>query len=228
MLAVEELRRVIFCDPRRDVLPPQGGGQPADVGTITPAGGAGFAVAMVRKGPTGVVAHEAPKAAGGRRGGRARLARRRRREADLQRARALGGPPDRRGDDAQRDGGKRPTKATTSPPARRRVRRQARRQGARGAAADASGRDGFADRRGHPNGRRRRRAGVVNARPPNALPADRALWGRGGARRLVGDQGAVRRHPYARHGGDRQGGGDGHRGRASRACPTRWRSPLPS
>ena len=38
---------------------PQGGGQPADVGTITPAGGgAGFAVAMVRKGPTGVVAHE--------------------------------------------------------------------------------------------------------------------------------------------------------------------------
>ena len=40
------------------VFHPQGGGQPADVGTLEGESGAPFAVSMVRKGSTGVVRHE--------------------------------------------------------------------------------------------------------------------------------------------------------------------------
>jgi hypothetical protein len=40
------------------VFHPQGGGQPADVGTLEGESGAPFAVSMVKKGPTGVVRHE--------------------------------------------------------------------------------------------------------------------------------------------------------------------------
>ena len=52
------------------IFHPQGGGQPADVGTLEGETGAPFAVSMVRKGPTGVVRHEGasapPFAAGSR------------------------------------------------------------------------------------------------------------------------------------------------------------------
>ena len=48
---------VVMLD--RTCFHPQGGGQPADTGTITSlAGGDAFAVSMVRKDPTGVVRHE--------------------------------------------------------------------------------------------------------------------------------------------------------------------------
>ena len=45
------------------IFHPQGGGQPADVGTLEGETGAPFAVSMVKKGPTGVVRHEDASAA---------------------------------------------------------------------------------------------------------------------------------------------------------------------
>ena len=45
------------------IFHPQGGGQPADVGTLEGETGAPFAVSMVKKGPTGVVRHEGTSAA---------------------------------------------------------------------------------------------------------------------------------------------------------------------
>ena len=44
------------------IFHPQGGGQPADVGTLEGETGAPFAVSMVKKGPTGVVRHEGASA----------------------------------------------------------------------------------------------------------------------------------------------------------------------
>ena len=45
------------------IFHPQGGGQPADVGTLEGETGAPFAVSIVKKGPTGVVRHEGASAA---------------------------------------------------------------------------------------------------------------------------------------------------------------------
>jgi Ser-tRNA(Ala) deacylase AlaX len=63
VLAVEELEGgkgwAVVLD--ETCFHPQGGGQPADAGSVeSTEGGAPFAVAMVRKGPTGVVRHEGP------------------------------------------------------------------------------------------------------------------------------------------------------------------------
>ena len=60
VLAVEQLDGgegwAVVLD--QTVFHPQGGGQPADVGTLEGESGAPFAVSMVKKGPTGVVRHE--------------------------------------------------------------------------------------------------------------------------------------------------------------------------
>ena len=60
VLAVEQLDGgegwAVVLD--QTVFHPQGGGQPADVGTLEGESGAPFAVSMVKKGKTGVVRHE--------------------------------------------------------------------------------------------------------------------------------------------------------------------------